>query len=614
MSSYEEMNYKELSESAKNLGADIINLTRQKEDLAKSIASEQANLSSLEEQKNKTIESNKKEALDKIIEEKTKSFNDELNELNQKRYRADENYLNHIKKITRDRFTNDELEEKISNSADILDVIEECKEIVKEHLGEPFYNSLMDRFSESVTDIEIHDATSLLDVFSKSKTDLRRIQKLNKFQFVSKLTSLVNKLSEKINLNEKEIDNESLKRRLLISLVIGIVISALIIWKGLAVLLVFLALMAVINTFTSYRVYKLAYHIKSVEDSISNLHDLYEGEITSAMDEAKEKAKEKYNTYVSKLESAISEVNCNMTSTIDNIKSSFEFNSADIEVDFQKRNQDKLKAIQEINSHLIDIDSKIELIKKDITLIENIKKEKVEEYVDSRINTLEPGTDVVFDGEFVVDIDKLKREPIIWYHPKDTAVYLYNKEEEANDFILGIVNQLFTKLFFRELQIDYVDHFTLGAPLVEFKKSVLHSGDFFAMYFQTEPEEFDNYITRVKEHVASFISKSGGTSTFEEYNEMMRERDSTTIPYRFIFIKDVPAQLLADKNLTKSFDSWTNAGVYVHLLFNKENFDELSDTSIKSLNRYKFYYELHNGLINKIPLSKVLKQANLDED
>ena len=365
------------------------------------------------------------------------------------------------------------------------------------------------------------------------------------------------------------------------------------------VYVLFLIILSAYNMHKHYCIYSALVAQKLVKDNLAlierDLRDKANAKLQAEKDELSRQYQpqlDQLNTEINALRDKISNVSLQETNN-------FQFDgsaSREAYMNSQKVNKKHLEELIETAQSLnAQLQEKNQLYHELGQKLHNIAGDIQEKY----LNYGKIGESVIFDTQFIIDIENSK--PIFFTHPKDSCLFLYNKQEEIANFIKLLCVQLRIKLSPMNLQVAVVDQQSLGVQYLVMDTSDSEDEAVKQLFrIITDKLQADDTIADLNaevDHRVGTILRN--YEDIEEYNTAMVESDSLTESYNFLFYLDPTLEEVKGSAMTSLLKNAGLVGIYSHICINLQDFREISDSAAEIVKRVSTVYVLQNGSIYK---------------
>ena len=185
------------------------------------------------------------------------------------------------------------------------------------------------------------------------------------------------------------------------------------------------------------------------------------------------------------------------------------------------------------------------------------------------------GTDIIFNPEFIFDVKN--GQPVFFKHPQESCLFIYEEPNDVIDLIKLLSVQLRIKFNPFNLNISVIDLQFMGSPFLSMQPSSDKKDDSLRKLFQiiNSKEDLSKYFEDSQEELnRKMMSIRRQFSNISDYNKFMKENDSLTEGYEFIFYQDPDLNSVQDDILVKILNNGASLGIFMHLFIQKDVFYE----------------------------------------
>lgn len=586
------MEYNEIRASMDSCRKNISSLKKQIRSNVEEQQSCRNSVKKIEENYQLEIREQKKAALNAYLQEKTRGLESQLEQKESVFQQLQQDYNQRESELC-----SKDPSSLYTGSDDITAEIRASLAILQEQLSlaisPRFQAALEQQMSTAQANIQINKVQDIIKYFNHQSVRIQRLSRSSKIdRVIDKILTIT-----KVSLD----DNTTKEGKLQVGAIFLIVFLVMLITAKFMfpVYVLFLIILSAYNMHKHYCIYSALVAQKLVKDNLAlierDLRDKANAKLQAEKDELSRQYQpqlDQLNTEINALRDKISNVSLQETNN-------FQFDgsaSREAYMNSQKVNKKHLEELIETAQSLnAQLQEKNQLYHELGQKLHNIAGDIQEKY----LNYGKIGESVIFDTQFIIDIENSK--PIFFTHPKDSCLFLYNKQEEIANFIKLLCVQLRIKLSPMNLQVAVVDQQSLGVQYLVMDTSDSEDEAVKQLFrIITDKLQADDTIADLNaevDHRVGTILRN--YEDIEEYNTAMVESDSLTESYNFLFYLDPTLEEVKGSAMTSLLKNAGLVGIYSHICINLQDFREISDSAAEIVKRVSTVYVLQNGSIYK---------------
>lgn len=534
----------------------------------------------------------KERALDEYVKEGTVQFERELNEVQSKYSSVKKEYDTKMAEVNA-KDAKDMITGGDAISAEIRASMSVLQDQLNNSVSTRFQAELEQQLETQQVQIDPNSLGGLIKFFNKQAKHIERLSRTNK------LDKIIDKLLEITRLN---LEGEKQEKTIKLVLAFAVVILSLVLIGKivLTIYLVFLAVLCIYNVHKHYNIYAAIIAQKSVQDNLDDIEADLLKQATDVLEKEKKSIADQYEPELAQLKSREKSIQSDIFETSQKRTQSFKFDD--------KESRDALKAAQVVN------DDRLRNLHQELSILEKQLQEKEEEYkqLGEKLHNVagdiqakyldysKVGTDVVFNPQFLFDITNAK--PVFFNHPQRSMLIIYNKLDEAVQFVKLLCIQLRIKLNPFNLTTTIIDVDGLGVQFMAFDTSNAGKDESIKRLFRivTSKDALKDVLDELDEEMArrkNVILRN--YDSIADYNVAMVESDSLTENYNFLFYLNSNMDIVKDPKMMAVLRNGSMMGIFPHLLISNDVFRDMKERATDLVNAVDTIYTLQNGSIFK---------------
>lgn len=565
------MNYVEIQNEIDLVLESIRDKDSEKYNYEDEISSIKKTIESKKESKSSELKKAEERARIEYEESISEPFNREIKKLEDYKVKASVRKDDRLEKINDGSYVN-----KYKSKIDIDKDLETCKTI-KDKTSD-FYGKEFTEIIESI----------VIDKY-QSPEDLGKI--LNEVNTISGVLSKSFNITEKVhNLFSSFEYNEDNKNQIYLSafMAVLIIVGSIIFYPILLVSMIFTL---VYSCYKSYFFIKATTSRKSLERNVLSIKEEIDRNIYLAIKQDREKTIKNYNDYIQKIDRKIYEIENDCLIEHDTQRDNFMFDNTSIEANYEVERislEDKLELMsQNMRKSVSDL--------KDL----KIKLQGLQTDLDASLRTV---TSVYLPNEIVPNnklpddylLDIQNDEPNIVEVPKKSILFVYNNDEDADNFLSLFFYQTVLRTSPDLLRFNIFDVVTLGVDFLSYSKDELVN--------------ISDDTTKIKEVIDgcnyemkkrnSIISQD--FDSIVEYNEFMLNNDCPAETYNFIIYKCKGISELLESSNLQLLVNGGKVGYYEYIFMNMEDLVKCNEEEVTTLtNSIGAIYSIDKNRLSK---------------
>lgn len=456
-----------------------------------------------------------------------------------------------------------------------------------------FQVELEEQLEKQQIHIDANDLENLIKFFNKQA---KHIESLTR---TSVLDKVIDKLLETTRINLEGEKQEKIIKFVLITAIV-ILILTLVGKVVITLYLLFLVILIVYNIHKHYSIYAAVIAQKSVQDNLDEIEANLLEQATEILEQEKRNISKMYDPKLAELKIQENELQQKIIQVTQERTQSFNFDDKDSRNALnaaQVVNDERIKSLQyereELEQQLQEKESEYKQLGKKLHSVAGDIQAKYLDY-----NKI--GTDVVFNSQFLFDIRDSK--PVFFNHPQRSMLLIYNKLDEAIQFVKLLCIQLRIKLNPFNLTTTVIDTEGLGVQFMAFDTSNAGTDESVKRLFRivTSKDAMRDILDELDEEMQrrkNVILRN--YDSIADYNVAMIESDSLTENYNFLFYLNPVMDVVKDPKMVAVLRNGSLMGVFPHLIISSEIFKELKERATDIVNEVDTIYTLQNGVLYK---------------
>ena len=574
----------------------------------------------LEENYKKDLSVKQKVAHDKYVEEKIKSYESRVAQLEQELEQIKSQYEQDKEKLTQESVEDKYTDEK-AMTAEIKASLNVLQDKLQQVISPRFTKELCSQLDQQQISIEEQDLESLIDYFNRQSLLVEKMSKKSiKFDFLGFFSEqfLRDNPLEKLQGSlasappaegESEGGTEGTSglsdaTKGKIVMIVFVAILLLIVFYAtkyvfpfyLALLIVFF----VYNVCSNYPFFSALIAHMAVQDSVKQIDDALKQRVLDDLQQQQESLDNNYNNEINRKTSELENAKTTMNNVLINAENSFKFDESSVRASFDallKSNDNEETSLvmrqREANKYLEELFKKLKASEEALQAAAgDIQKQ----YLDFE----KVGTATIFEPTFILDVKEAK--PVLFKHPQQSALFLYDTYADVVNFIRLIAVQLRIKMNPFNLGISVIDLMYMGTDFLLMQPVTDKNDESIKKLFRVlvTKEQLDERLEEYKDDIQRrVVNIRKAYPNIVEYNNFMMSIESLTESYDFLFYIEPDDSVLNTDSFKQILQNGAPVGIYPHLFIQKDNFYEMGAKARQMLTTVDSIFVLEDGSLAK---------------
>ena len=581
---------KELLSSTKRKVISVKNEIRETEDRIVSINTQKNNEAAAYRGR---VEEAKKAALEERIRVVCKPYNEKISLTHERMRQLEQKHNCKMAELTEDSVMQ-QFSKQTENYSEIVNSMNVLSDKLNDTLGQRFRDELLSQLKTQEIKLEPEQLEGFVKYFNEVNYKIEKMNRRSNFS--------LNDFVKTIPMNSN-----------IVTVAMFLALIGSIAWFRilLPIYTLLLCISFVRNLIKHYEIHKIILTYKSCSDNIEQINEMLKNQALAELDRRKSAAISVYTKSKDKLLAEQEKLQQLSAKAEEHAKETFEFDESEISASFRLSMSNIESQISQYTSQKQKLMDQLDGLERDASSQEAMLKKIISEIPKQYLDPTKIGNEVIFDQNFIIDIDDGK--PIFFVHPKKSTLFLYDSVNDVFDFIKLICMQVRKRMNPYAYSVIVCDKVYMGSPLRPFV-----APDYQRLFLIAATE---SEITGCLKDMSETLLKRSANimATFkniDEYNDAMVKSDSVPESYQLVFFINPSDTVLGNEVFMQITQIGAAIGIYNHVFVQKDSFFDLGDRAKNLLSVVDVVYTIQEGKVTtkakNFVEEKMIKKSNVN--